>query len=264
MDVLPLARVLRLAALLLAPLLLLLAACGGGAGEDGSGAGDDEIRLGAPLSTSYLYGWAAERGILLAVEEINAAGGIQVGDRKLPLSVEVIDTRDLEPGVPVDDAIKAVERLILQKDVHFLVGGPVRSEAAMAVMDLLSTYRRPSILTTGALSPQYHQRVAENHEQYRYCFRISSEIVTLGSDLVQVFEKIRAEFDLSRVFIMVQDVNHARRAGEYVEGLLGDSGFEVVGHEVYPTGATDFAPGLLRRDPAQLGERDEGSVRIRT
>jgi hypothetical protein len=27
------------------------------------------IRLGAPLSTAYLYGWDAERGIRLAVEE---------------------------------------------------------------------------------------------------------------------------------------------------------------------------------------------------
>ena len=43
----------------------------------------------------------------------------------------------LEPGVPVDDAIKAVEKLILQRKVDFLVGGPVRSEAALAVMDLL-------------------------------------------------------------------------------------------------------------------------------
>ena len=65
---------------------------------------DDSIKIGAPLSTAYLYGWGAERGIRLAAEEINAAGGIEVGGEKRKLSVEVLDTRDLEPGVPVDDA----------------------------------------------------------------------------------------------------------------------------------------------------------------
>ncbi len=223
------------------PALALLAALGLSCGPDEG----ERITLGAPLSTAYLYGWDAERGIRLAVEEINAAGGVDVGGEKLPLALEVIDTRDLEPGVPIDDAIKAVERLILQKDVDFLVGGPVRSEAALAVMDLLATYRKVSILTTGALTPAYHRTVAEDYEKYKYCFRISSEIVTLSRDLMAVFEKIRTDFGLDRVFIMVQDVAHARKAGELVEKLLAENGFAVAGHEVYPTGAADFAPGLL-------------------
>jgi branched-chain amino acid transport system substrate-binding protein len=204
------------------------------------------IKLGAPLSTAYLYGWDAERGIRLAVEEINAAGGVDVGGKKMLMEVEVIDTRDLEPGVPVDDAIKAVEKLILQKKVDFLVGGPVRSEAALAVMDLLSKYKKVSIITTGVLSPAYHMSIEKDYEKYKYCFRNTSHVITLGNDLMAVFEKIRNDFGLERVFIMVQDVAHARKAGEYVEMILKEREFEVVGHEIYPTGATDFAPGLLK------------------
>ncbi|MDZ7579265.1 MAG: hypothetical protein U5R30_01195 [Deltaproteobacteria bacterium] len=33
------------------------------------------IVIGCPLATAFLYGWDAERGVTLAVEEINAAGG---------------------------------------------------------------------------------------------------------------------------------------------------------------------------------------------
>jgi branched-chain amino acid transport system substrate-binding protein len=160
--------------------------------------------------------------------------------------VEVIDTRDLEPGVPVDDAIKAVERLILQKGCRFLVGGPVRSEAALAVMELVSRHETVQIITTGVLSPAYHRAVAENYDSYRYCFRITSDILTLGKDLFTVLEGIRKDHGLSRVFIMVQDVAHARKAGEFMKGLFRERGFTVVGHEVYPTGSTDFAPGLLK------------------
>lgn len=212
------------------------------------------IKLGAPLATAFLYGWVAERGIKLAAEEINAAGGVKVGGEMRPLEVEVIDTRDLEPGVPVDDAIKAVERLILQRKVDFLVGGPVRSEAALAVLDLLSQHKKVSIVSTGVLSPAYHKTIEKDYDKYKYAFRISSEIVTLGQDLLQAFDKLRADHKLDRVFIMVQDVAHARNAGSFVEKLLKEKGFQVVGHEIYPTGNTDFAPGLLksRKEDAQV------------
>ena len=113
----------------------------------------DQITVGCPLSTAFLYGWDAERGVKLAVEEINAQGGVNVGGKKMPFKVEVIDTRDLEPGVPVSDALMAVEKLILEKKADFLIGGPVRSEAALAAMDLLGKYKRVSILTTGVLTP---------------------------------------------------------------------------------------------------------------
>jgi branched-chain amino acid transport system substrate-binding protein len=209
------------------------------------------IRIGAPLATAFLYGWDAERGIKLAVEEINAQGGVKVGNEKRPLEVELIDTRDLEPGVPVDDAIKAVEKLILQKNVDFLVGGPVRSEAALAVMDLISQHRKVSIITTGVLTPAYTKAIADNYDKYKYCFRNTSHIGVLGKDTMAVFDKIKAEHGLNKVYIMVQDVAHARRAGEFVEKLLKDNGYEVLGTEIYPTGTTDYAPGLLKAKKAE-------------
>jgi ABC-type branched-subunit amino acid transport system substrate-binding protein len=56
------------------------------------------IVIGCPLSTAFLYGWDAERGVTLAIEEINAQGGVNVGGKKRPLKIEVIDTRDLGTG----------------------------------------------------------------------------------------------------------------------------------------------------------------------
>ncbi len=61
------------------------------------------IVLGAPLAMAFLYGWDADKAFKLAVEEINAAGGVKVGGEMRPFALEVIDTRDLEPGVPVSE-----------------------------------------------------------------------------------------------------------------------------------------------------------------
>jgi len=66
--------------------------------EKAEGPTGEPIIIGSPLPVAFSYGWVAERGIRLAVEEINAAGGVNVGGVMRPLQVEVIDTRDLEAG----------------------------------------------------------------------------------------------------------------------------------------------------------------------
>ena len=205
------------------------------------------IIIGAPLSTAFLYGWAAERGIKLAVDEINAAGGVKVGDEKRPFKVDVIDTRDLEPGVPVSEALLAVEKLILEKKVNFLIGGPVRSEAALAAMPLLAKNKMISILTTGSLTPKYNETVGQQPDKYKYCFRISGEAKWMVTgEIVPCLEYIGKTFSLDRLMIMVQDVAHARAGGHILAKIMGGKGWKVLGEPmVFPTGTTDFSMGLL-------------------
>ncbi len=214
------------------------------------------IVIGAPLSTSFLYGWDAWRGMTLAVEEINAAGGVNVGGKKRPFKLEIIDTRDLEPGVPVSEALLAVEKLILEKKADFILGGPVRSEAGLAAMDLLSKHKKISILTTGVLTPAYHARVAKNYDKYKYLFRITGEAkwIAVGEQIPALLE-IGKKFNLNRVYIMIQDVSHARAFGGIFAKVMPQKGWTVIGKpEIYPTGATDFSMGLLkaRREKAQV------------
>ncbi len=204
------------------------------------------IIIGAPLSVAYLYGWDAERGIKLAVDEINAAGGVNVGGEKRPFQVEVIDTRDLEPGVPVSEALMAVERLILNKKADFIVGGPNRSEAALAAMSLLSKHKKISIVTSGVLTPQYHKTVAEQYDKFKYCFRIHGEAVNLIGEIIANFADLKEKHGFTKVFIMAQDVSHARGAAEVMGKIAGTKGFEVTGTEIFPTGASDFSMALLK------------------
>jgi branched-chain amino acid transport system substrate-binding protein len=204
------------------------------------------IILGCPLSTAFLYGWDAERGIKLAVEEINAKGGVNVGGKKHPFEVEVIDTRDLEPGVPVSEALLAVEKLILDKKADFILGGPVRSEAALAAMSLLSKYKKISILTTGVLTPKYHATVAKQYDKYKYCFRIHGEAGQLVGEMFANFNELREKYGFNNLFIIAQDVSHARGAANVMNKVALKKGWNVTGVEIYPTGASDFSMGLLK------------------
>jgi branched-chain amino acid transport system substrate-binding protein len=209
------------------------------------------IIIGSPLSTAFLYGWDAERAINLAVAQINASGGVDVGGEKRPFKVEVIDTRDLEPGVPVSEALLAVEKLILDKKADFIVGGPVRSEAALAAMPLLSKYKKVSILTTGVLTPKYHALVAEEYDKYKYCFRIHGEAKNLVGEMFANFTDLKEKYGFNNLFIIAQDVSHARGAAKVMKAVAEKKGWNVTGVEIYPTGATDFSMGLLKAKNTQ-------------
>jgi branched-chain amino acid transport system substrate-binding protein len=209
------------------------------------------IVIGCPLATAFLYGWDAERGVTLAVEEINAAGGVQINAEKRPFEIAVIDTRDLEPGVPVSEALLAVEKLILDKQADFLIGGPVRSEAALAAMPLLSRYKKVSILTTGVLTPKYHALVAEQYDKFKYCFRIHGEAKNLVGEIFANFAELKHKHGFNNLFIIAQDVSHARGAAKIIQDIATKKGWNVTGLEVYPTGATDFSIGLLKAKESQ-------------
>jgi len=227
-------------------LLLVLVAVGMLVFAGSSALAAKPIIIGSPLSTAFLYGWDAERGIRLAIEEINAAGGVNVGGTKRPFAVEVIDTRDLEPGVPVSEALLAVEKLILDKQADFIVGGPVRSEAALAAMSLLSKYKKVSIVTTGVLTPKYHAMVAKQYDKFKYCFRIHGEAKQLVGEMFANFGALKKKHGFNNLFIIAQDVSHARGAAKVMQKVATKKGWNVTGVEIYPTGATDFSIGLLK------------------
>jgi branched-chain amino acid transport system substrate-binding protein len=218
----------------------------GGCSPKDSALSGNPIVIGGALSTGFLYGWDAERGIKLAADEINAAGGVNVGGEMRPLKVEIMDTRDLEPGVPVSDALLAVEKLILEKKADFLIGGPIRSEAALAAMDLMSRHEKVAIFTTGFLSGAFKQYLTDDYEKYKYSFRISGSAPNMVGEMLAVFDSLKDDFGFDKVAVMVQDVAHARAGGDIMAEQLKNRGWNVIGPEIYPTGTLDFSDGLLK------------------
>jgi branched-chain amino acid transport system substrate-binding protein len=64
-------------------------------------------------------------------------------------------------------------------------------------------------------------------------------------------KEIQAKYGLSKVYIMVQDVAHARTGGQLIEKAGTKEGLTIDGTEVYPTGTTDFSMGLLKAKKAE-------------
>jgi len=206
----------------------------------------EPISIGVPSSFGFLEGGESLNAVIMAVEEINAKGGVNLKGVKHPFKVEEIDTRDGAPGVPVTEALLAVEKLILEKKVKAILVGPFSSEGLISSMDTVSKYRVPMLATIG-MAPAYTKKVAEKPERYKYCFRVGSNAVYLVRYLASSMKFIHSEFGFNKVFIMVEDRKWARATGNLVKKMYFDkAGWEVVGFQTYPLGTSDFSAGLMK------------------
>jgi branched-chain amino acid transport system substrate-binding protein len=193
----------------------------------------------------FLFGEATIRSATLAIDEINAAGGVNIKGEKHPFKLEVGDTRDTAQGVPTSEALLVIEKLILDRGAKFFVGGPIRSEAALASMDLFAKHKAVVIWGAGTWSPLLHKRIAENYDRYKYLFRQTSEIGWMIQEMNALFKELKDKHGLTKAHIIVQDVEHARKAGDAIAGVIEKGGWTITGKDRFPQGTTDFSAPLL-------------------
>lgn len=205
----------------------------------------DAVVIGVATSTGFLEGDESLKAATLAVEEINAKGGVSLSGSKKKLLLESIDIRDAAPGVPVPEALLGMEKMILEKKVHAMVVGPFRSEALLAGMDMLAKHKVP-LLGTIAMTPASEDKIRKEPDKYRYIFRTCLNAKYLVGYLVGMMKYLEKEFGFNKLFVMHQDVLWARGTAEKVAEVLKGGGWNILGIEAYPTGASDFSAGLLK------------------
>ncbi len=206
----------------------------------------DPIVIGVPTSLGFLEGKEAHKVVQLAVSEINAKGGVNVGGTKRLLKVVASDLRDASPGVPVPEALLGLEKIILEQKPTAIVVGPFRSEALIAGMDIIAKYKTP-MLGTIAMSPGSEAKLKKDPEKFKYIFRTCLNAVHLVKYLAGNMALINKEFGFNKVYVMHQDVAWARATAEFVQKMYFDkAGWEVLGMEAYPTGTSDFSSALMK------------------
>lgn len=199
------------------------------------------IIIGSALPLGDFHGSDSRDALLLAIKEINAGGGVKVGGEMRPFELVTEDTRCLEVGVPTSETLLAVERLITQKRVDFLIGGPARSESAFPARPLVNNLKKVWIVSVGTYSPGFG-----DSEKYPYSFRVTGEVnYQVAFVWVPFFKFLREKFNFNKIVLLGEDVRALRLGVEGKEKLLKGLGFEIVDKRYYPSGTTDFSIGLL-------------------
>jgi branched-chain amino acid transport system substrate-binding protein len=128
--------------------------------------GAKTIKIGVIGPMQFMQGKGQWNGATLAAEQINAKGGVKVGDKMMQIELVQADSNEF---INVTDATNAMERLVTQDRVNFVVGG-FRSEAVLAMQDIAMEHK-VIFIDCGAAHPELCARVAKDYKTYKYFFR---------------------------------------------------------------------------------------------
>ncbi|RJQ10264.1 MAG: ABC transporter substrate-binding protein [Bacillota bacterium] len=204
------------------------------------------IKIGIIGPMQFLQGRHHWLGAQMAEEDINAAGGVKIGDKTYLVKCIQIDTNEI---LSVDDAANAVERAITVDNVDFLVGA-FRSEATLAMQDIAMDYKKIFVVC-GASHTELSNRVASDYERYKYWFRVTPENVSyLVKDslilLTYVAGIVREELGIQvpKVAVVIEQAVAGDPLAAAANALIPTMGMQVVGTWRPSPTATDVTAEL--------------------
>src|SRR6187549_133888 len=150
------------------------------------GAQAQTIKIAILGPMAFVQGEHHWNGAEMARDEINKAGGVNAGGKRMRVELVRADTNEIQS---VPDATNAVERVITRDKVDFLVGG-FRSEAVLAMQEVAMDYKK-LFLGVGAAHSKLGLNVEQNYERYKYWFRVApTKDVDLARTLFAVLGSI--------------------------------------------------------------------------
>jgi ABC-type branched-subunit amino acid transport system substrate-binding protein len=186
-----------------------------------------QIVVSAPVSTEPWIAGSIENGAKLAVDEINAAGGVELQDGgRRPLKLVVLDNAS-SPATALQNAREAVSR----KAALFLTDGT----GATAIGDLTDQAHIPAFIVfeggTRLIDPQRHPSV----------FRLAPADAIMTRRLADYIAN-----QLPSVAMLTDDSGYGEQGREALKESFRIDEVKVVSDQVIPRRAQDLAPQILQ------------------
>jgi branched-chain amino acid transport system substrate-binding protein len=198
----------------------------------------DSIKIGWAISKTGPF--AAGAGVTTLpnyqvwVKDVNDAGGINVGGKKM--KIEVIEYDDRSNS---EEMIKAVERLATQDKVDFILP-PWSTGMNLAAAPIFNKLGYPQLAVTA--NTNQAPEMTKRWPNLTFWLGLPSEIV---DGIVETFAKLEKDGKINKKIAMIAvgdqfgiELSTATRAG------LKKAGFDLVYDKSYPFGSQDMQPVL--------------------
>lgn len=204
------------------------------------------LQEGAHAQTSVKIGYAISRtgpnaggaavstipNYDLWVKEVNAAGGLKLGDKRVPIEIVQYDDRS-----NAEEAARALERLITQDKVDFILS-PWGTGLNLAVGPILNKAGYPHLAATAVTD-----RAPELAKRWPNSFWLLGTSADASKTLVELLVKLRTEGKIGDTVAMASiadgfgiDLSAAARSA------LTQAKFKLVYDKTYPIGSQDLGP----------------------
>jgi branched-chain amino acid transport system substrate-binding protein len=221
---------LRRLVLAAASLLILLACRSGGRGEP------ERVHIGATLpltGAEARIGGFFKEGYDLAVDQVNQRGGLQVGGKKLPVTLALLDDTSNQAT-----AVSLADRLINNDKVSFLLG-TYSSHLVQAQSAVAEQNRVPYVNGGGGATDIYRR-------SYKYLFGLIAPVESLGTTLMQWIDVQQKAGKLPRpakIALLWENTAHGKDFRKGVSDFAARSGgaYEIGVDESFELSGKDYA-----------------------
>lgn len=201
--------------------------------------GDSTIKVGliAELTGDIpAVGESCKDSALMAVKEINEAGGIAIGDRKYRMELFIEDSSD-EPGQAAD----AARRLITEKNVVVIVGPNSSSNAIRA--SEIAEGSKVVLITPWSTNPKTTLD-ARTGTHKKYVFRAAFIDTFQG----RVLAKFALDTMKAKKAAVLYDAaaEYSRGIADFFRQNFEEMGGRIVAFESYSTDDRDFSQQLIK------------------
>lgn len=189
----------------------------------------DPLKIGGLLETSgpvASLGQPGLEGALLAVDQINAAGGINGH----PLELENINTESDNTK-----AVTATKRLIGAGDIAAIVG-PMNSGSSFAILDIIQRAQMPMISNGGS------RNIVLPAEEKKWVFLAPLTDVLVQSVMMEDMKKR----GITKIALLNADSPFGTSGREQLEKRAADHGITIVSQQAFGNADQDMTPQLTR------------------
>jgi branched-chain amino acid transport system substrate-binding protein len=194
----------------------------------------DKLVIGAPLPVTGALspeGTKLRQGYELWQEQVNAAGGVKAGDKKLQVELRYYDYQSATPR-----AIQLAEKLITDDKVDFLFS-PFGSGAAKATSAVAEKYGVPMIASSASSAEVFDQG-------YKNLFGVYTDNSTFSEPLADLVTSKLPQ--AKRVAILARNDLYPMSLANEFEKSAKKRGLEVVFFEKYAIGTLDHSSALTQ------------------
>lgn len=203
--------------------------------ESSSVEGAFNLGLICPLSgSSAISGQIMQNATKMAVDEINAAGGI---NGTIPINLVAVD----DEGVPAT-SVTAMQKLVEQDKVNAVIGAQA-SSCTLANMEITKAAKIPQITPASS-----NVAVTQSGNDYIYQLTATDEL-----HMRNVMGYMVDEYGAKNFAILYESSDFGTGGFKIASTVCDDFGLEMVDSEVYNSGDTDFSVPLgkiKQADPA--------------
>ena len=193
----------------------------------------ETIKIGFLGDLDGVVGRPSWQAAILAVEEINAEGGI------LGKQIELMG-EDHDGGVDPVILTNALTKLITIDNVDFIVGGVGGGQPETLVQEIIAQHK--IICISGATIPdEITQRVLDDYDTYKYYFSTMFNQTCGKLGMTDSMIHIRELTGFNKIGYLAEDLPWNKGMREGLDIFLPENGFDLVYKGKFPLDTVDFS-----------------------